>query len=61
MEAIVEEFCAIYQNLMNMGLFCGSRNEDKGMQIRDTWGRFGVLEDYVIPVSHEAAQAHSSF
>lgn len=55
------DFCVIYQNLINMGWLCGSRNEDEGMEIRDTWGRFGILEDYVIPISREADQAYSSF
>lgn len=36
-----------------MGWFCGSRNEDEGMEIRDIWGRFGILEDYVILISRE--------
>lgn len=61
MEGIVEDLCVMYHKLINMRWFSGSRNEDKGMEIRDAWGRFGVLEDYVIPISHEADQAYSSF
>lgn len=44
-----------------MGCFHDSRNKDEGVEIRDAWGMFGVLEDDVISVSQEAGQVHSPF